>query len=310
MATIGLYDIDFNHGQNFSISLPLMKAYRKLSDEGHIVIMMKPYEKTGRYNKIFYFKEGKNPIPKGLTINTEKGKMVGYGFYGKTNLLAETIATPPDFTPYEMNYERIKNKTLFKSIRQNSLISWRDKDFSGVRTGAGITYVTDRDFMDNYDWEELFDHFDNNIKFIYTLYPNQDQIKSLMHKNYAGAKIVVPISFDEELVRELLDTKNIFFNNLTVSPKELLAFITFVKTFSNERIPFHFPCPNDELGMTIIHWGQNREQNSYVAFRKKYSGYLPIDSFHFNFKPKELLYQNPQDITPQQFKDKYLKYLT
>jgi len=47
-----------------------------------------------------------------------------------------------------------------------------------------------------------------------------------------------------------------------------------------------------------------------VDFRKKYSGYLPIDSFHFNFKPKELLYQNPQDITPQQFKDKYLKYLT
>lgn len=174
MSTIGLYDIDFNHGQHFSISLPLMKAYRKLSKEGHIVIMMKPYEKTGRFNKIFYFKDGKTKIPNSLTINTDKGKMIGYGFYGSANLLEDTALTPPDFTPYEMNMERVKNKTLFNSIRNNSIIDWREKDFAGVRPGAGITYVNDRDFMDEYDWEEIFDHFDNNINFIHTLYPDDE----------------------------------------------------------------------------------------------------------------------------------------
>ena len=30
MATIGLYDIDFNHGAGLSLSLPLMKAYAGL----------------------------------------------------------------------------------------------------------------------------------------------------------------------------------------------------------------------------------------------------------------------------------------
>lgn len=30
MASIGLYDVDLNHGTSFNISLPLMKAYAKL----------------------------------------------------------------------------------------------------------------------------------------------------------------------------------------------------------------------------------------------------------------------------------------
>ena len=310
MATVGLYDVDFNHSPNFSISLPLMKAYRKLSQDGHIVIMMKPYEKTGRYNKIFYFKEGSIQIPKGLTINTEKGKMVGYGFYGCSNLMQETLDTPPDFTPYEMNMDRVKNKTLFNSIKNNSLISWRDKDFSGVRTGAGITYVADRDFMDNYDWEEVFDHFDNNIKFIHSLYPNEEQLPILMQKNYTDARIVVPPVFDEKLVAELLDTKGIMFSNKQASFKTMLGFILFVKTFTNKPLRFHISMTSNKEMAPLVKWGTSNERISYKAFREKHDGYMPIDGFHFNFKPKELLYQNPQDITPDQFKDKYLKYLT
>lgn len=310
MATIGLYDIDFNHDNTFSISLPLMKAYRKLSQEGHKVIMMKPYENTGRYNKIFYFKEGNVKIPKGLTINSEKGKTIGYGFYGCSNLMKETLETPPDFTPYEMNIDRVKNKVLFNSIKNNSLISWRDKDFTGVRNGAGITYIADRDFMENYDWEEVFDHFDNNINFIHTLRPNEEQLPILIQKNYTKARIIAPLLFDEKLVLEMLDTKGILFDDKQISFKKLLGFILFVKTFTNKTIPFYFTIVMNPLFEPLIKWNSSNEQISYKAFREKTNGYMPIDALHFNFKPKELLYQNPKNISPEEFKQEYLKYLT
>ena len=32
---IGLYDIDFNHGKTFSLSLPLMKTYTYFYNLGH-----------------------------------------------------------------------------------------------------------------------------------------------------------------------------------------------------------------------------------------------------------------------------------
>lgn len=310
MATIGLYDIDFNHGTHFSISLPLMKAYRKLINDGHMVIMMKPYEKTGRYNKIFYFKDGTTRIPNSLTINTEKGKVVGYGFYGGTDLLKETMFAAPDFTPYDMNMDRIKNKTLYNSIKQNSIIDWREKDFAGVHTGAGITYVNDRNFMEEYDWEELFEHFDNNICFIHTLYPDETQLPILIQKNYMSSRIAAPIMFDKEMVLELLDTNGIMFNNKGVSLKQLLGFIAFVKTFSSQRIAFTAPLSDDPTMKRVIKWAYDTTRISYEQFCKKTNGYMPIDSFHYNFKPKGLLYQDPKLITPEEFKQEYLKQLT
>ena len=310
MATIGLYDIDFNHGTHFSISLPLMKAYRKLCNDGHLVIMMKPYEKTGRYNKIFYFKDGTTRIPNGLTINTEKGKVIGYGFYGGAELLKETMFTPPDFTPYDMNMDRVKNQTLYRSIKQNSLIDWREKDFTGVRTGSGITYVNDRDFMDEYDWEELFDHFDNNIYFVHTLYPGQNQLRTLMQKNYTFARIAAPMIFDKELILELLDTKGIMFNNKDVSLKYLIGFICFVKTLSLKKIAFTNPMSTDPNMKRIIKWAYDTSRISYEQFYQKTEGHMPIDNFHYNFKPKALLYQDPKAITPEDFIFEYLKQLT
>lgn len=44
MATIGLYDVDFNHGGTFNLSVPLMKVYERLVSS-HQVVLMKPYEK-------------------------------------------------------------------------------------------------------------------------------------------------------------------------------------------------------------------------------------------------------------------------
>lgn len=60
--------------------------------------MMNPYEKVGRYTKIYYFKD--NPtlaLPQKLKIS-KKGKTLGYGFYGEAGLTnPDVIAAIPSF---------------------------------------------------------------------------------------------------------------------------------------------------------------------------------------------------------------------
>ena len=75
----------------------------------------------------------------------------------------------PSFEPYDLFSNEIRNKELYKSIRANSLIDWREKNFAGARAGAAITYVNDRNFLDEEDWEDLFNHYDNNIDFIHSI---------------------------------------------------------------------------------------------------------------------------------------------
>lgn len=146
--TVGLYDIDFNHKTSFSISLPLMKAYNKLYKEGHQVIMMKPYEKTSRYNKVFYFKESPTlMVPKNLIIDSDKAKYYGYGFLKKSGLSDSTKSVPPSFFPYEVNSNRIRNKPLFSRIKNNCLIDWRERDFTNYRKGTTTTFINDTDFL-------------------------------------------------------------------------------------------------------------------------------------------------------------------
>jgi len=57
MAVIGLYDIDMWHRGRSGPNLELMKTYNYYNNKGHKVIMMRPEEDEGRYNKIIYFKE-------------------------------------------------------------------------------------------------------------------------------------------------------------------------------------------------------------------------------------------------------------
>lgn len=58
--TLGLYDIDLWHGRKSVINLELMKIYNYYKQKGHIVIMMRPDEDEGRFNKIIYFKDNPN----------------------------------------------------------------------------------------------------------------------------------------------------------------------------------------------------------------------------------------------------------
>lgn len=303
MATIGLYDIDFNHGKNFSLSIPLMKAYNKLIEQGHQIIMMSPYEKTGRYNKIFYFKENPNlPIPQKLIINHDKGSFIGYGFYGKNDLAESTKEYSPDFTPYDLCNLRIKNKTLYKSIKSNSLIDWREKDFTGARAGVGITYVNDRDFLKEDDWESLFQHYDNNIEFVHSIKPiNYEQAISFLNL-YQGnsSRIIVPYTTDKEKLLEYLSYKNVCFAASSIEEKFLLALAA--KTLCEEPILFSNFTSENELEKDINAWSKSKLRISF----KDFIGNRFDDNKYLKFRYRILLKQDPKKITYNELKADYL----
>lgn len=307
MATIGLYDIDFNHGKTFSLSLPLMKAYTRFINEGHVVEMMQPYEKTGRYNQIFYFKE--NPslkIPNGLTINSEKGAMIGYGFHGKTELSQKTKDAIPSFLPYDMNEKRLKSVYVYGQIKKNNLIDWRAKDFSYTFPNKTTTFVNDRDFLKEPDWEELFEHYDNVIEFIHTLKPDSyEQAKLILEKSYGHiTRIEVPFTFDMNKINYYLSMQGVKFDDRGIDNEGLFIFILAAKMYRNERLQFHSHLSDDPFRQNLYSWAANRERISYAAFMdSKFNDMAPE---HYNFKYRLLLKQDPTRLEYSDIQDELI----
>ncbi len=288
--TIGLYDIDFNHGKTFSLSLPLMKVYNKLYSERHQVIMMQPYEKTNRYNKIYYFKDSKSlRVPNNLIIDTDKGEVLGYGFLG-TSGLKSAAKVPPSFSPYELNSDRIKNKKLFNSIKNNNLVDWREKDFTYTFSGKSKTYIIDRDFLLEEDWKDLFSSFDNNIEFINSLTArNFHQTKEFL-KLYSGAlhKIVTspPSSIDE-----LIEYSPFCIYKNSFSIEQIFLIILAAKQQGSYSIDFSWNGTTFENA--IIKWGKNKTRESFNIFTKQ--KFESTKEFN-QFPNRVLLKQNPQTL--------------
>lgn len=301
MSTIGLYDIDLNHSNNFSLSLPLMKAYTKFYKEGHQIIMMSPYEKTGRYNKVFYFKD--NPkliVPKNIVFN-EKSSLHGYGFYKNSTLSKEVAALPPSFEPYEFS-SRIKNKKLLKSIKNNNFIDWREKDFTYMSSGKTYTYINDRDFMEEYDWKDLFKNFDNNIEFIHPLYPiNNNQAKELLLTYFGTKTVVIKPSFNEDDIKFFSQHINAYYDVSNENEMLLLIFAGKILTENAIRIPL-IKC-DSPYKKRLAEWGKKGQ----ISF-KEFLGKDFDDKDYLKTKNRLLLKQNPKKITFKEFKSEYLTF--
>lgn len=303
MATIGLYDIDLHHGTGFSLSLPLMKAYTKFSKEGHQVIMMKPYEKTGRYNKIFYFKDNPQlPVPKGLAFG-EKSSLHGYGFYKNATLLPSTAELPPSFEPYDLFSNKIRNKNLYRSIRGNNLIDWREKDFTYTFAGKGFTYVNDRDFLEELDWKELFQHYDNNIEFIHSLTPADiEQTFELLSLYNGKTSIYCPTTYDRDALSELVQHTNIVFNVKDTDTALLLVFAAKILTNAPIKLPHFFKATQHEKDLSL--WAEKGGQQSFKDFLGKNFN----DGNYLKIKNRLLLKQKPQNMSYETFRSEYLTF--
>lgn len=278
-----------------------MKAYTKFYKEGHQVIMMSPYEKTGRYNKVFYFKD--NPkliVPKGIVFN-EKSSLHGYGFYKNATLSKEVAALPPSFEPYEFS-SRIKNEKLFKSIKNNNFIDWREKDFTYTSSGKTYTYVNDRDFLEELDWKDLFSNFTNNIEFIHPLTPvDNEQAKELLSIYHGTKTIFIKPNFNKDDIKFFSNHINVYYN--TKDEDEMLLLIFAGKILTNNRIRLPNKC-SSKYSEKLMRWGATAGQISFKDFLGKDFD----DKDYLKTKNRLLLKQDPKKITFKEFKDEYLTF--
>lgn len=307
MATIGLYDIDLHHGRAFSISLPLMQAYARLKSEGHQVIMMKPYEKTGRYNKIFYFKD--NPrleVPRKLIVDQDKGKFCGFGFYGTSGISPETMEFAPSFEPYDLFSNEIRNKELYKSIRANSLIDWREKNFAGARAGAAITYVNDRNFLDEEDWEDLFNHYDNNIDFIHAIraksYDDKDFIKLTQKPLGIKTRLIAHSGLSKDVFERFKNCRGIEYDYTDTTDLFMQIFISKVIDIPIE-IEFKYVDAGDFFRSHLLRWNNLYGRISFKDYMTQMCVWDP--SRYMNFPYRLLLQQDPTKITYDELCEEY-----
>lgn len=298
MATIGLYDMDFNHGSGFTLNLSLMKAYARFTEEGHQVIMMDAYEKTGRFNKIFYFKD--NPalvIPRKLVIDQDKSVYCGLGYYGNTGLSEKTEAYTPSFTPYDLMKHKIRNKELYGSVKKNSLIDWRTKDFSLTKGDAIYTYVNDRNFLLEDDWRELFQHYDNKISFLHTVSTYSiEQAKEFkeLAPNIAKSRILVPLTTDAEALEMFAGNDNYCFDNRGDTDAHICLIILAAKTLTDKKISF-FNNGTTKFQKDLCKWARAGQ----VSF-KDFMGNDFNESDYITFPNRLLLKQDPKKISYQE----------
>lgn len=281
-----------------------MKVYRKLYDQGHQVLMMKPYEDTGRYNKILYFKDNPNlNTPKGIVFD-DKASFYGYGFYKQSNINDNTKKIEPSFFPYDINLERLKNKSLYKSIRANDLIDWREKDFTYTHAGKTYTYVGDRDFLSEPDWEELFQHFDNKIEFIRNLKPSSiEQADKLLTYYHGNQLIHLPVyTLNPDVILRFVGKSSILFH--VNNEVEYARLIFAAKVLTDKPLYIAPYIPKTPYEKDLYNWATKGGQVSF----KDYLGINYNDDKFLNNPQRIMLKQDPKKITFAQCKEEYLTF--
>lgn len=177
MASICLYDIDFWHNQNFSPpNLELMKVFNFYYKRGDLIKFGKPKENFDRYNQTIFFKSNPNTrIPKTLNLAGEDKQIYGFGFFRKFNSLADKFTTiEPNYLPYDLEENKIKNMKLYNHIKKNSLVRVENEDFSDFKKNSKTIYVTDYDFLNLNNADDFIKKFKKNynINFLYPLVAN------------------------------------------------------------------------------------------------------------------------------------------
>jgi len=172
MATIGLYDIDLWHRGRAVPNLELMQYYNYYYTNNHKVIMMKPGEDEGRFNKIIYFKENPNiALPKTLNVYGENKEFTGYGFFKKVFPLPEKICNvPPSYLPYDIWTNKIDMPIAdYEKMKRNSYIRLETNNFADYKEKSKVFFIADKN---PFSLTNTFDFMnENKNKYFHFLYP-------------------------------------------------------------------------------------------------------------------------------------------
>lgn len=251
MASICLYDIDFLHSSNFSPpNLELMKIFNYYFKKGNIVNLGKVGENLNRYNQVFFFKANPNTkIPRTLSLTGESKQLYGYGFFRNFTPLKDYIKDiKPSYIPYDLNEDKIKNLSLYKKIKTNSLIRVENEDFSDFKKDSSILYVSDYNFLELDNAFDFLNKYKLNYK-INFLYPLIAKDEETFKKIFSVAcnsnrRIIINFEFNKNFFKKFY-YENILFlgepmekeKNPSLFLQRILKMILWAKS-ENKQIQF------------------------------------------------------------------------
>ena len=277
MSTIGLYDLDMWHCSKRFPNLELMKVYNYHYNKGDKVLMVRPGDDTGRFNRIMYFKE--NPtflVPKTVNIYGKNKELYGYGF-AKTLFPIDDIYhnVPPLYNLYDLFSEKFA-KSTYTLMKNNSFIRFENKDFSDFKKDRKHIFIADHDFC-YLPEADLFRKEYKNYKFDY-LRRLEIKDKETFYK-FKGfndnRRYFINFRFDEDF---LLENYNQFitlnWSDRYENEKEsqyllrIAALVLFYK-MKNQYPDIKIKNINsDNLQRDILYWGSNFNQLSFEEFYK------------------------------------------
>lgn len=209
MASICLYDIDFYHSSGFSPpNLELMKVFNYYYHNGNLVKFGKPNENFNRYNQTIFFKSNPNTkIPKTLNLSGENKQIYGYGFFRTFSPLKDKFSLmKPNYLPYDLEENKIKNLKLYNSIKKNSLIRVENEDLSDFKKDSSIIYISDYNFLNLSNATDFLNQYKKQYK-IYFLYPlianNEDTFRNFFSiAAISNRRLVINFKFSKEFFQQ------------------------------------------------------------------------------------------------------------
>lgn len=298
MSTIGLYDTDLFHYQKHHPNLELMKIYSYHNRKGDKVLMMRPGDEEGRFNKIIYFKDHPNfLLPRGVNVYGKNKEIYGYGFV-KSYFPIDKIYQnePPCYDPYIEYKPKFKNPPL-SIMMNNSFIRFENKDFTDFKKNCNHIIIADHQFCYLPD-ADLFRKEYWKYKFDY-LHKLEIRDKETFYK-FKGfndnRKYFINFNFDEDFIRENYNQHITLNWTKRENETELhyllrcTTLILFFKT-NNANPDIKIKMVNgDGLYKDILYWGAHLNQLSFEEFYKddkKVTGRLIAAPSELRFLLKE-----------------------
>ena len=147
MSTIGIYHMDLWHGRKAVPNLELIKLYTYYFNKGDQVVMMRPQDELERFNFIYFFKDSQEPLGKDASnkLIVENKKLMGYGFFGKTDILKPEIFNQQlNYNCYNILSYKLTNKSEYTYMPKSSLIRIETNDFTDFKPDKKRIYISQK----------------------------------------------------------------------------------------------------------------------------------------------------------------------
>ena len=304
MSIYGLYDLDLWHCPKHYPNLELMKIYNYHYSKGDKVLMVRPGDDTGRFNKVIYFKENSVfLIPKSVNVYGKNKEIYGYGFTKMYFPLDEKYHNvPPLYNLYDLFSEKF-NRSNYTLMRNNSFIRFENKDFSDFKKDCKHIFIADHNFC-YLPEADLFRKEYKDYKFNY-LRRLEIRDKETFYK-FRGfndnRKYFINFRFDEDFLLENYNkyiTLNwsVKYENETEEHQlmRLAALVLFYKSQNQYPDIKQIDLNKDTFIKDILFWGYNFNQLSFKDFyegNKKVIGRLNTTSSDVRL----LLKTNPKEF--------------